>query len=486
MNALKELIQLISPGKLRFVQVIGSRNNTHVDQLYNLIHSGKIESLDEISEHFFPEARHRHTYARNLKAKLEQRMLVSLFLIEPDEKSTDVQKAYFYCYRNFSALKILSGLGMIKPFVGLAEKTIRKAKAYGFTEIVASLSKMCRRVYGEMIGDLKKYQIYAETALKYDELLYAENLAEYYNSEFLIHFSNSRAANPHLLDKMEHYVEALEKYTKRYDSRKLHFCYYRILITKYQIQSDHHKVIEMSQSALSFFSKEGAATPAVMRFMFLYYAIPSYIHLGKNELALNSINECLRLVEPQTYNYYATSFYQVLLGFHNRELVLVSAAIETVDLAKIPIDALREQWRIAIAYYHLYKGSEFKLGKFLNQMPIFDQDKRGNKINILILQILFFLRDKKYNRIINRIESLKQYTHRYLRKDDTFRSNCFIKMLLQLPQADFHPVAVRRKSKPYLAKLKTKPLNLAQQGSELEVVPYEILWEKVLSLVDEK
>ncbi len=59
---------------------------------------------------------------------------------------------------------------------------------------------------------------------------------------------------------------------------------------------------------------------------------------------------------------------------------------------------------------------------------------------IKLLQILFLLTDHKYGQIIDRIDALNQYTYRYLRKDETFRSNCFIKMLVLMTKADFHPI----------------------------------------------
>ena len=84
------------------------------------------------------------------------------------------------------------------------------------------------------------------------------------------------------------------------------------------------------------------------------------------------------------------------------------------------------------------------------------------------------------------MESLNVYTHRYLRKDDTFRSNCFIKMLLALPAAGFHKKGVLRKARKYWDKLQSVPISVANQNTELEIVPYEVLWEFVIESLDER
>ena len=81
------------------------------------------------------------------------------------------------------------------------------------------------------------------------------------------------------------------------------------------------------------------------------------------------------------------------------------------------------------------------------------------------------------------MEALKTYSHRYLRKNDTFRSNCFINMLLQLPLANFNKIALKRKANKYWEKLRSLPLEEAKQSVEIELVPYEKLWEYVLEAV---
>ena len=129
---------------------------------------------------------------------------------------------------------------------------------------------------------------------------------------------------------------------------------------------------------------------------------------------------------------------------------------------------------------------KIRVNKFLNEVPIYSKDKRGTNITILILHILFLLQQGKYGVIIDRMESLKTYAHRYLRKDDTYRSNCFIKMLMQLPAADFHKQGVIRKAQKYWEKLQAVPLEVANQSAEIEIVPYEMLWEFVLESLDNR
>lgn len=101
-------------------------------------------------------------------------------------------------------------------------------------------------------------------------------------------------------------------------------------------------------------------------------------------------------------------------------------------------------------------------------------------ISVLIVQILYAVAEKDYKKSSDRIEGIEKYCSRYLKDESTFRSNCFIKMLLQAPQANFHREATRRKAERYAKQLLTMPLDAANQAHEVEIIPYEQLWEMAL------
>jgi hypothetical protein len=130
------------------------------------------------------------------------------------------------------------------------------------------------------------------------------------------------------------------------------------------------------------------------------------------------------------------------------------------------------------------KDSSFRISKFLNEVPVYSKDKRGLNIAILIIQFLFLLHKRRYSELIDRADALKQYCYRYLRKDDTFRSHCFIRMLLQIPRADFNRIRTERYAESYMKKLKSVPLIVSDQSIEVEVIPYDDLWEMTLELLN--
>ena len=129
-------------------------------------------------------------------------------------------------------------------------------------------------------------------------------------------------------------------------------------------------------------------------------------------------------------------------------------------------------------------GSEFRLNKFLNQVPEYSRDKQGINIPILLIQILFFLVEKKHNRIIDRMESLNLYAYRHLKKDDSFRSQCFIRMLSELVKADFKRKGTVFRTEKILGKMKAVLFETFPGSTEIEIIPYEHLWEVVLNQLE--
>ena len=107
-------------------------------------------------------------------------------------------------------------------------------------------------------------------------------------------------------------------------------------------------------------------------------------------------------------------------------------------------------------------------------------------IPILVIQILFMIDQNRRNEVIDRIEAIEKYCSRYLKKGDMLRSNCFIKMLLQIPIAHFHKAAVNRKADKYWQRLQANPIDLSHQAHEIEIIPYEKLWGFVQDRLSEK
>ena len=224
------------------------------------------------------------------------------------------------------------------------------------------------------------------------------------------------------------------------------------------------------------------------------------------EDAETSTNKCLELTPKGSGNWFKVMELKVLLYLHNGQYDQAFSIYHEV-MAQSRFDSIREvdqeTWKIYEAYLHwlgslgkiseklLTKGhvKKFRLSRFMNEIPQFSKDKRGMNIPVLILHFLFLIKEKREDEAIDRIEAIMKYHQRHIKKDDeNFRTNCFLKMLESIVKANFDEEKTKTKTiaNKYIEQLKSKPINLFNQAREIEVIPYEKLWEITLECLYKK
>ncbi|HMN89554.1 MAG TPA: hypothetical protein PKD70_08265 [Saprospiraceae bacterium] len=504
MEELKSLIEIVSLHKVKQISIVGSKHyqNAAPQQLYEKILSGAIDSEEDIIKTFYGDSDNAPAYAVRLKNKLKERLIDTLFFIDTNQKSfSDYNKAYFNCYKDLNAIKILLGRSARRAAIPMAEKALRKAQEYEITDAVVMLATELRYHYGTIEGDIKKFEFYNNVLNKYMELMQIENQADEYYSRIRMHFAKAKGSKPELLRDSDKYLHHMQDILSKYDSYKLNFLYFLIYATHHELSYEYDKLLEISEKALDYFQKKQHIISSVNIFSFKLRAFVSHLKLGHYTKAWGLGAECLQLAEVRPNNWLLTMEYLVILSFHTQTLQRAynyyRQVLDYPDYNKQGSN-IQERWRIYEAYIayliaigkiapddSLSAGS-FRVQKFINEVPIYQKDKQGANISIIVIQILLLLQQQKYNAIIDRVEALRSYTHRYLRRDDTFRSNCFIRMLIEMANCSFHKKAVLRKTDRYLAQLKELPLQQARQSAELEIIPYEVLWDFVLSHLDEE
>ncbi len=187
----------------------------------------------------------------------------------------------------------------------------------------------------------------------------------------------------------------------------------------------------------------------------------------------------------------------VLLALKKWELALNQITI-SLNSSKIKMYvSFQQSLQIKEAYLHAllqmgkidkesldFEPRKFRLNKFLNNVPLYTADKRGSNISLLIVQLLFLLLQNKQDLMVDKTDALSQYCYRYLRNDETFRSNCFNKMLMFIPKIGFHPLRLERHANKLLKKLQCKPFKIDEQSIDIEIINFELLWEYILEQLD--
>lgn len=502
-SEISQLIAFLSPNKLKQIAFIDYKNieeSTKIDQLYKRLKEGEKDEK-KLMNLLFDQGKYQKSNYNRLKRQLEERLINTLFLIDANKnKYQEMRQAYYACYKNVAAVKILLGKNARNLAISLAEKTYKTAERFEFIDILLNLSKDLRNHYGSIIGDKRMFTFYNKKTQSYTDAFLAELKAEEYFAELALNFSISRVINLEHRKKIIAHSEELEQIINQYSSYRFKLCSYIVIAVRYEATNDYENSIKICDQALLFFKIRKHFASKAALYIFYFRKIASLILLKKLNKAEETTLLCLKLESPGLYNWYQTMGYRFIIFLHlesfSKAIEVYFEAIEHPNFSK-QYPSVKEVWHIneAFVYYFHLQGAikeapnerieKFRINRFLNEVPSYSKDKQGLNISILILQVLFLLHQKQYGKIIDRTEALRTYTHRYLRRDETFRSNCFIKMLMQLPKANFHRAAVERKTKELREKLSSVGI-IQNQSAEVEIVPYEVLWEFVLESLDNK
>jgi hypothetical protein len=250
--------------------------------------------------------------------------------------------------------------------------------------------------------------------------------------------------------------------------------------------------------AIAFFKAKPFTANAPLQ-IFMYEQLICQVQLRQFEDGRATAEACAALMTEGSFNWFKYRELSLQLCFHSGHFEeaadILNKSLEHSRFMYLP-ENTQEIWRIYEAYIHYLilikklptpaKSGKFKVGKFLNEMPIYTKDKEGVNIAIVVIQYLLLLAEGKAAQIIDRASVIDQYAYRHMSGEHTKRSLHFFKMLVQIPSGQFERELVQKKAAKYLEALLEMPLDMANQTFEVEVIPYEMLWDIILGSLSNK
>ncbi len=503
MQALQELAFIVNKHKLRNIELAAnfSNNHTKMAEFYNGLLENKFRDDDSAAQYFY-ETNRRNSNYQKLKSNLRRRLINSMFFIDVKQPYyADRQRAYYESYREWAAAKILLGKNARKAGIALCHKILKEAKKYEFNELVMDITRTLRLHYGYRLGDAKKFEFYHDMYKKYEQIYLEENKAEELYIKLIINYVNNKAHKDEIHQKALEYYRELQPILERNQSYRAHLYANLIRFAAYTSVNDFESTIEACDEVIAAFRAKPYQAKVPLQICY-FQELMCYTQLKQFEKGKQAAERCFEQLEEGNFNWFVYHQNYFFLSMHTKnyqEAYKILVKIKKHKRYKFLPSNTQEMWKIFEAYIHYLiaieeldlsaletKVGKFSVNKFLNDTPIFSKDKRGLNIPILIAQILFLIHQKKYDKVIDRIDAIERYCTRYLRKDDTFRSNCFIKMLLQIPVSGFHKNGVERRASRFYKELLDNPLEVSNQSHDIEIIPYEDLWELALNSLDTK
>lgn len=493
MRDLIELVHSLHWGKLTSNPLwdIVLPPGTKMAQLFHVIFRRQVTTDEEAATLLYGSPKDL-AKLRSLKNKLKERLLEVVFLLDFQEPGyTDRQKAHFECNKRWSMAMTLFAKKIKTIGVEQLELMLRHTQHYEFTDLSMSAAHQLRLHYGTTGSDPGKYEHYRSLYRQLQDVWAMENEAEELYTDIISGYAQNRVPQKDATKQAEANFKRIEPYLAASDSFRLHLSGRLLQLMIYSGRNDYHTMADLCEKALVFFRQKPYESHLPLQ-VFYYQLVVCCVHLRDFGRGRAIIQQNADIYEPGTYNWFKVQELYFLLAMHTMHYDDAFDACEVTSrhpgLAQAP-DAIRETWKLYEAYANLLARirradrlplAKFKMARFLNEIPIFSKDRRGMNIPVLIAQILYDIIENRFDSSLDRVEAIEKYTTRYLRKDEHFRSNCFLKMLVQIPEAAFHREGAARKAERYLIQLRQMPIEIANQSHEIEIIPYEDLWEMVL------
>ncbi len=483
MESIIELCEMVSPLKVRHLKLIDEEED-QAGQLYQLIKEKKVTTDEEALQALFPDKVYGKIYLNGIKDKLSQRLQNTLLFLD-QHQHTDYRKAFISSYRQFLVYKILSFSRKRQAARDIAKKAVKTAAKFHFLEIAIPFARELKSHFAIIEPNKNQFKKYRELQLSCQALLEKEMEVEDMFCRLAL-LQTKKQHRKQELREIEGFARRAEELVKKYSTYWLLYLAGNIIVIWRQMENDHRAVTRICDLMLDKLQELPYEVPTPAIFGFTFKKIPGYIINQDFKAAEQVLEECLKMFLPGQINWGKTMQFKAIIHFHKGEY---HKALEVAELIKTDFKNTlpdQETWQLYEAYGKILTGRKLRLGRLLNETPKYSKDKRGMNINILVIRVLEYSRRGKFDKVIDSAAALKQYAYRYLRQDETFRSNCFIRMLLSLEKGHFNQVGVNRHAREHLEKLQSVPIQESKQDYEVEIVPYEALWSFLIALLPKR
>lgn len=431
-------------------------------------------------------------YFNNLKNKLKKEIL-GYIITNPSSWVDNEYKALLDdCYKNFASYRLLLAKGSRQTAIEIADRLLPKLEQAEIYSLAHATAIDLQFHYSCVEISPSLFSKYAKKVKEQLALVQAMSLVKSEHCKMALICNSRNSYTQKTVDELI-CISALVKPYLSYQSAQLNRFIYNTIIARYAVEYDYENMLTYCNKALkSYENKKGNYRS--LRFAFLQKKIVAQIALGQLSEAKEIARKASKLVSVGIFNWHLALIRRVLVCLHAKDYQEAYEIYKEHTKYKCNYKILKEYWTILKGYLFFligngniepYEDERFSLGKFINETPIYAKDKAGNNINILIIQILIHIQREQFGKIIDRIESLNAYARAYTRDPESVRAYFFISMIVKMEKSRFHRVATERNTKRLFGKLKNNPmrpkLNLA-----MEIMPYEILWEFILEMLDNK
>ncbi len=499
MKNLIEISKIVTKKKVKKIEIFDDyslkNKNSKFNEFYEALMAGKFRN-DRDAATFLYDCSPTDDKYRQLKSRFRKRLLNTLFFLDvnlPDTSGYD--RAYYSCNKEWTLVKILLANEATFTAATLARQILTTALKYKFADLIVNCSRILR-TYSSEVEEEKEYEEYDQYIKQYKDILDAEIRSEELFQRVMMNYFRPATENFDLKERIDTYCDALIGLSEVYDSPIIVYNMYLVWTYRYEMLQDYEAMIEVCSRAEQYMKDNPTYYQEEKMATFQLKKMSAFLHLKDYKRGKINAEKCLTTFLEGSDMWFAFLEYYFLLAMHTENFInaiaILTKASAHTRFKKLGLEE-REKWKVYEVYLNYVieiHGDDnpilkrqnrrtFKISKFLNDPILYPKELRIFTIFLIIAQILFHLEQKQYTNASELIERLKNYANRQLKKEEFYRLIQFIRLLQQLSKADFKFENLSNTEK-YVTRLEESPFYYRGLTSELEVVTYEQIWDKVV------
>lgn len=493
MEKLIELVKVINRNKTKSISILGKGKTSMLDKFYHLIADGKVTTDEEAFILLYGKHGSRGAFHKS-KHQLQDRLYNLAFFVDAKQAKFDSRKqAFIECQFKTCLANILNALQARENMADVCKKIMTISEKYDFTsEHLNAATKLLN--YYKISGKIKEANDTIELIASLAELQRKELYASIYWAKINLQFVKDRSLKSELSVEAAGYVKLLRELPASISSQPLEYYSAVLEMSVFMMSGRYEEATAVLSPALDRVSNH-KYTDSSFFYGLAINLVACYIPLKKYEAGESIVNKIYAQLQEGSFNWFKTRELHFILLLHTKRyqeaLTLYQDTITHKEYEGLP-EYLREIWIIYNANLRILanagkipltkkqQGSAFRISHYLNSLPTFSKDKRGQNVPVLISQIILLLQQNKFNEVVDRFEAVGKYRERYAGVEKNFRGNIFLHMLLDVTKGEFVRPKIERRSAKRRALLDTVLIDITSQGYDQEILPYEDTWELLL------
>ncbi|MCG8309606.1 MAG: hypothetical protein MI975_19575 [Cytophagales bacterium] len=494
MEDLKRLVKIISKRKQRQFPLLElksiNENSSKENIFFRYIKKGIINSDDDASRLLYGTKSDDDRF-RMLKSRLKQKLLNHAFFLDFSENNQKSSSQYEQeCIQQLHQAKMLLFTGENKIARSLVLKALTTAERCEFTKYKISCLEDLVHIYSEScqphLFDDVIAQLEETRALYKKEVEAREHF--YYMKMMVVKSVNSRKKN---LENAAESIVKLEKIWNETMSFNVFEYLIQLILLHKELTGDFDEIIPILQEVESGkFRGQRLNINRLSKNSIIQSMSFAYFRAWDFESGINYVESNIDLMSDSASEWFNLSEIYFHLAIYSKKYKLANDIADKVFESKAfekKSEKDKEKWRLFNAYLQLIYAGNFYMGNFnfktlIEHIPEYHKEKEGINFAIIILQFLYFIEQRDLNELSVRRDELKRYMANHFKENFSYRSRTIYKLLNIVVENALDLKSIQLKSR-YLVKKLNENRVVGNAYQELEIVPYEHLWDLIMRML---